>query len=69
MMLIRSAKDLNVYKIAYEQAMEIYQLSKTWPVDEKFALTDQIRRSCRSVCANLRRPGQNESIRLTFSAN
>ncbi len=51
---INSAKDLIVYQKSYELSMEIFQLSKTWPVDEKYSLTDQIRRSSRSVCANLR---------------
>ena len=51
---INSAKDLIVYKEAYNLAMEIYTLSKLWPPEEKYSLTDQIRRSSRSVCANLR---------------
>jgi four helix bundle protein len=53
-MRINSAKDLDVYKKAYALSMEIFQLSKNWPSDEKYSLTDQIRRSSRSVCANLR---------------
>ena len=53
-MIINSAKELKVYKAAYELAMEIYQVSKQWPTDEKYSLTDQIRRSSRSVCGNLR---------------
>lgn len=53
-MQIKSAKDLVVYQKAYHLAMEIFQLSKTWPSEEKYSLTDQIRRSSRSVCANLR---------------
>ena len=53
-MQINSAKDLIVYKKAYALSMEIYKLSKRWPSDEKYALTDQVRRSSRSVCANLR---------------
>lgn len=53
-MRINSAKDLNVYKMAYARSMEIYNLSKTWPTEERYSLTDQIRRSSRSVCANLR---------------
>ena len=53
-MRIRSAKDLVVYQKAYHLAMEVFQLSKTWPFEEKYSLTDQIRRSSRSVCANLR---------------
>ena len=53
-MRINSAKDLEVYKAAYALAMEIFQLSKRWPAEEKYALTDQVRRSSRSVCSNLR---------------
>jgi len=53
-MIINSAKDLRVYKIAYELAMEIYKISKQWPIEERYSLTDQIRRSSRSVCSNLR---------------
>ena len=49
---IKSAKDLKVYRKAYELAMEIFNISKTLPGEEKFSLTDQIRRSSRSVCAN-----------------
>ena len=51
---INSAKDLRVYQKAYALAMEIFRLSKKWPSEERFSLTDQIRRSSRSVCANLR---------------
>ncbi len=51
---INSAKDLRVYKKAYALAMEIFNISKLWPSEERFSLTDQIRRSSRSVCANLR---------------
>src|SRR5436309_16083427 len=53
-MQIDSPKDLNVYKKAYVLAMEIFELSKCFPVEEKFALTSQIRRSSRSICLNLR---------------
>jgi len=53
-MQINSAKDLDVYKLAYALAMEIFQLSKGWPSEEKYALIDQVRRSSRSVCSNLR---------------
>ena len=53
-MKIDSAKDLDVYKLAYELSMAIFRLSKAWPMDEKYSLTSQIRRSSRSVCANLR---------------
>jgi four helix bundle protein len=53
-MIINSAKDLKVYKAAYELAMEIYEISKQWPKEEIYSLTDQIRRASRSVCANMR---------------
>ncbi len=50
---INSVRDLEVYKIGFAAAMEIYQISKTFPSDERFSMTDQIRRSSRSVCSNL----------------
>ena len=53
-MRINSAKDLNVYKKAYALSMEIFKLSKEWPTEERYSLIDQIRRSSRSICANLR---------------
>lgn len=53
-MQINSAKDLDVYKLAFLLASEIFHTSKQFPKSETYALTDQIRRSSRSVCANLR---------------
>lgn len=53
-MQINSAKDLVVYTKAYELAMRIFELSKNFPPEQRFALTGQIRRSSRSVCLNLR---------------
>jgi len=53
-MQIKSAKELMVYKKGYELAMRVFELSKRFPSEEKFALTSQIRRSSRSVCLNLR---------------
>jgi len=46
-------KSLKVYQLAYRLAMEIYVISKQFPKDEIYSLTNQIRRSSRSVCANL----------------
>jgi len=46
-------KELLVYKKAFKLAMEVYEVSKSFPKEEKYSLTDQIRRSSRSVCANL----------------
>ena len=51
---VLSAKDLDVYKVTYKIAMEIFEISRIWPKEEKYSLTDQIRRSSRSVCVNLR---------------
>ena len=45
-------KELIVYKKAFALAMEVYEISKSFPREEKYSLTDQIRRSSRSVCAN-----------------
>jgi len=53
-MQIETAKDLNVYKLAYELAMKIFEVTRSFPAEEKYALTSQIRRSSRSVCLNLR---------------
>ena len=53
-MQIKSPKELNVYKKAYALAMEIFELSKGFLEEERFALTSQIRRSSRSICLNLR---------------
>ena len=50
---INSFKDLDVYKVAYEAVLEIHEITKLFPAEEKYALTDQIRRSSRSVCANI----------------
>ncbi len=46
-------KNLKVYQLAYKLAMEIFHLSKNIPKEERYSLTDQIRRSSRSVCVNL----------------
>ncbi len=48
-MALRSIKDLKVYQLAYKLAMEIYSITKAFPVEEKYSLTDQIRRSSGSV--------------------
>jgi len=46
-------RDLEVYEKAFDAAMQIFDLSKSFPKEETYSLTDQIRRSSRSVCANL----------------
>jgi four helix bundle protein len=56
-MQLSSAKDLKVYQLAYELAMDIFLLSKGWPEEERYSLAGQVRRSSRSVCTNLREAG------------
>lgn len=46
-------QDLDVYRKSFDAAMEIFEISKQFPKEEIYSLTDQIRRSSRSVCANL----------------
>ena len=48
-----SFKTLEGYKKGFDLAMDVYQVSKSFPKEETFSLTDQIRRSSRSVCANI----------------
>jgi len=50
---IRSFKELRVWQNAIDVAMKIFELTKSFPVEERFSLTDQIRRSSRSVAANI----------------
>jgi four helix bundle protein len=45
--------DLRVYQLGFECSMDIFRLSKTFPVEERYSMTDQIRKSSRSVCSNL----------------
>lgn len=52
-MRITKHTELEVYQLAFKTALEIYELTKSFPKEEKYSLTDQIRRSSRSVCANL----------------
>ena len=50
---ITTHRDLDVYKRAYDTAMKIFEASHSFPKEETYSLTNQIRRSSRSVCANL----------------
>ena len=53
MAMLRGHRDLRVYQLAYKLAMEIFSESKRFPEDERYSLTSQIRRSLRSVAANI----------------
>lgn len=50
---IKNHRDLEVFQMSFDAAMELFDRSKNFPVEEKYSLTDQMRRSSRSVCANL----------------
>lgn len=52
-MKILSYRELRVYQSTLDLAMEIFELTKSFPSEEKYSLTDQIRRSSRSICANI----------------
>lgn len=65
---IQSHRDLEVYQLAFEVAMQIFELSKKFPIEERFSLTDQIRRSSRSVCANLAEAWRKRRYQAAFVA-
>jgi len=50
---IRHFRDLEVYQRAFAAAMEIFELTKTFPAEERYSMVDQIRRASRSVCTNI----------------
>lgn len=51
--MIQSHEELDAYKLAFKAAMRIFEVTKQFPREETYSLTDQIRRSSRSVCANI----------------
>ena len=64
---IQSHRELEVYQLAFEAAMQIFELTKSFPREERFSLTDQIRRSSRSVCANLTEAWRKRRYEGAFS--
>lgn len=66
-MRITSHKELDVYKLAFEAAMRIFAVSKSFPSEEKYAITDQIRRSSRAVCANIAEAWRKRRYAKSFS--
>ncbi len=52
--MIKSVRDLNVYQLAYRLAMEIFEITKRFPKEETYSLTDQMRKSSRSAAINIR---------------
>src|SRR5271166_6532078 len=65
---IQSHGDLQVYRKAFTTAMSIFHLSKTFPKEETYSLTDQVRRSSRSVCANLAEAWRKRRYQAAFSS-
>jgi four helix bundle protein len=65
-MLVSSHEDLKVFQRAFELSTQIYEHSKEFPREEMYSLTDQIRRSSRSVCANIAEAWQRRRYRAAF---
>ncbi len=63
---ISSYKELRVYKAAMDAAMRIFEISKHFPAEERYSLTDQIRRASRSVCSNIGESWRKRRYRASF---
>lgn len=66
--LVKRHEDLEVYQLGFDAAMRIFELSKRFPVEERYSLTDQMRRSSRSVCANLAEAWRKRIYEASFVA-
>ena len=60
--------DLEVYQKSFAAAMKIFEFSKSFPLEEKYSLTDQVRRSSRSVCANQAEAWRKRIYRADFAS-
>ena len=65
-MAAKNFKETRLYKLAFEQAMDIFEASKCFPKEELYSLTDQVRRSSRSVCANIAEAYRKKRYPLHF---
>ena len=65
---VKKHQDLAIYKLAFDTAMQIFELSKKFPYEERFSLTDQIRRASRSVCANMAEAWRKRRYQAAFIA-
>jgi len=63
---IKTHRDLDVYQMAFEAAMRIFELTKSFPKEETYSLTDQIRRSSRSVCTNIAEAWRKRRYQAAF---
>lgn len=68
MEIIKSHRELKVYQLSFKIAMEIYKLSKAFPKEETYSLTDQIRRSSRSVSSNISEAFRRRKYPKSFSS-
>jgi four helix bundle protein len=66
MVMVHSYKELEVYKKAVAAAIEIYQITKGFPLEERYSMTDQIRKSSRSVCANIAEAWRKRRYKAAF---
>lgn len=64
--VVRRHTDLEVYQRSFDVAMKLFQLSRDFPLEERYSLTDQMRRSSRSVCANLAEAWRKRMYRAAF---
>ena len=67
MEIIRNHRELRVYQKAFNVAMRIFDISKDFPKEETYSLTDQIRRSSRSVCSNIAEAFRRRKYPKSFS--
>ena len=63
---VGSVRELIVYKTAFDTAVEIFNVSKIFPQEERYSLTDQIRRSSRSICSNLAEAWRKRKYKAVF---
>lgn len=64
--MIQSHEELDVYQLAFKAAMRIFEVSKGFPREETYSLTDQIRRSSRSVCSNIAEAWRKRRYKAAF---
>jgi four helix bundle protein len=64
--MIESHTELEVYQIAFSAAMSVFEISKSFPKEETYSLTDQVRRSSRAVCANLAEAWRKRRYKKSF---
>jgi four helix bundle protein len=67
-MKIESFRDLWVYKAAIKAAMRIFEITKTFPSEERYSMTDQMRRASRSVCSNIGEAWRRRRYKAAFIA-